>query len=224
MNESREGTKATAKGSTASTAGIGATLLRVAWLAILLGVVMEGLLRLLAAGFGGLPGVEDIAPDLLAQISWTTIVCVGLALGTAVSKARAPLMGLLGLFAAPIAFDVSRALHQGLYQALHVTHTASAGGPLFLIALVKAVEYGCLGAVLGWVGQRPWGGAMTHVAVGLAVGIVFGSVIVGLLYSASPEPPPSTALISRALNEVIFPVGCSLVLFSATVLGKRAAE
>jgi hypothetical protein len=78
-----------------------ATLLRAAWLAILLGIVMETLLLLFAAGFGIFPGVETIAADLVRQLSWSTFVCVGLAIGTAVSKARVPLMGIIGLLAAP---------------------------------------------------------------------------------------------------------------------------
>ena len=72
--------------------GFGSVLFRVAWLAILLGFAMEALLLLFAAGFGILPGFKPVAADLVRQVSWSTIVCVGLALGTAVSKARAPLM------------------------------------------------------------------------------------------------------------------------------------
>ena len=85
-----------------------ATLLRAAWLAILLGIVMEGLLLLFAAGFGIFPGLETIAADLVRQVSWSTFVCVGLAIGTAVSQARVPLMGIIGLLAAPLAFSISR--------------------------------------------------------------------------------------------------------------------
>jgi hypothetical protein len=90
-----------------------ATLLRAAWLAILLGVVMEALLLLFAAGFGIFPGLETIAADLVRQVSWSTFVCVGLAIGTAVSRAHVPLMGVIGVLAAPLAFSISRSLHQG---------------------------------------------------------------------------------------------------------------
>jgi hypothetical protein len=95
-----------------------ATLLRAAWLAILLGVLMEALLLLFAAGFGIFPGLETIAADLVRQVSWSTFVCVGLAIGTAVSRARVPLMGVIGVLAAPLAFSISRSLHQGATKAL----------------------------------------------------------------------------------------------------------
>ena len=111
MIESQQTTAPAA--STPAAGGLGATLLRAAWLAILLGFIMEALLLMFAAGFGILPGFKPIAADLVRQVSWSTFVCVGLALGTAVSQARAPLMGILGLLAAPLAFTLSRSIHQG---------------------------------------------------------------------------------------------------------------
>ena len=201
--------------------GLGSTLFRVAWLAILLGFAMEALLLLLTAGFGILPGLKPVAADLVRQVSWSTIVCVGLALGTAVSKARAPLMGILGLLAAPVAFTISRSLHQGAVKTLEIAGSGADAPPVLLLAVLKAVEYACLGLVLGWIGRRAWGGLSAHVATGLFVGLVFGGTIVALTYQMSPEPPATAALVSRGANEVLFPVGCSLVLFAATAIGKR---
>lgn len=92
--------------------------MRAAWLAILLGFAMEALLLLFAAGFGIVPGLGSTVSDLAGKVTWSTLVCAGLALGTAASKARAPLMGLLGLLAAPLAFHASRALQQGVAKTL----------------------------------------------------------------------------------------------------------
>ena len=206
--------------------GLGSTLFRVAWLAILLGFAMEILLLLFTAGFEILPGFRSVLVDLIGKVSWSALVCAGLALGTAASKVRAPFMGLLGLLAAPLAFHVSRTLQQGVAKTLEV---AAAGAPvgsytLILLALLKAVEYGCLGAAIGWIGRRPWGGAMAHLAVGLAVGILFGGAIVSFTYWTAPEPLAAADLFSRGANEILFPVGCSLVLYSATALGERAGR
>ena len=201
-----------------------ATLLRAAWLAILLGVVMEALLLLFAAGFGIFPGLETIATDLVRQVSWSTFVCVGLAIGTAVSQARVPLMGIIGVLAAPLAFSISRSLHQGTVKALEIAGAGSDTTPVLALALLKALEYGCLGAAIGWVGGRSWGGLGAHVAAGLVIGIVFGSAIVTLAYSTAPEPLATPDLVSRGVNEILFPVGCALVLFSATAVGKRVAS
>jgi hypothetical protein len=52
------------------------------------------------------------------------------------------------------------------------------------------------------------------------VGLVFGGTIVALTVGSTP-PPPATEVLSGGVNEVIFPIGCSLVLYSAGVLGKR---
>lgn len=202
---------------------LGVTLLRVAWLAILLGLVMEGLLLLLGTGFGNLLGLGSIVADLVKNVSWSVFVCVGLALGTTLSKMRLPAMGLLGLLTAPLAFEVSRVLHKGTVEALALSGSADAGGTsTVLLAVVKGVEYGCLGLLLGWLGGQAWGGAAAHVAVGLAVGAVFGGLILGLTFVPAPGSFSTADLLSRAVNELLFPVGCSLVLFSARSLGERS--
>jgi hypothetical protein len=63
-----------------------------------------------------------------------------------------------------------------------------------------------------------------HLATGLLVGLVFGGTIVGLTYQMSPEPPVTAALVSRGANEILFPVGCSLVLFAATAMGQQVGQ
>ena len=194
----------------------------VAWLRILRGWAMEGLLRRLGSGVGELLGLEPIVAGLVKNFSWSVFVCVGLALGTRLSKIRVPAMGLLGLLAAPLAFEVSRVLHKGTLEAL----AASGGGgddlaPL-LVAVIKGLEYGCLGIAVAWLGRRPWGGAVAHMAAGLVVGLVFGGLVLSLLLGTSP-PPPAAELVSRGMNEVLFPVGCALALFSAGALGERVA-
>ena len=189
-------------------------------MAILLGVAMEGLLLVLGAGLGKSLGLESIIADLVRNVSWSVFVCVGLAVGTAVAKAQVPVMGLLGLLAAPSAFEVSRVLHKGTLEALATTGGGGESLSPILVGVIKGLEYGCLGLAVGWVSQRPWGGAAAHIAVGLLVGSVFGGTIVALTMGSTP-PPSATDALSGGVNEVIFPIGCSLVLYSAGVLGKR---
>ena len=92
-----------------------------------------------------------------------------------------------------------------------------------MVAVIKGLEYGCLGLGIGWVSQRRWGGALAHLAVGLLVGLVFvGSEIA---YATGGTFQLSAAeLLSEGINEILFPVGCAMVLFSATTLGQRAAR
>ncbi len=92
-----------------------------------------------------------------------------------------------------------------------------------LYCLIKGLEYGCLGLAVGWVSQRPWGGAAAHMAVGFVVGSIFGGTIVALLAASSPEVS-AASLVPRGVTEVLFPVGCSLVHFSAEALGTSMAS
>ena len=197
--------------------------MRVAWLAILLGIAMEGILLVLSAGLGDLLGLGSIIADLAQNVSWSVLVCLGLSVGTAVRSARVPVMGLLGFLAAPAAFEISRVIHKGAIQALAISGSAGEDLSPFLLALIKGLEYGCLGLALGWVSQRPWGGAVAHMAVGFVVGAVFGGTVIALLAASGPEVS-ATILLSRGVTEVLFPVGCSLVLFSAEALGTSMAS
>ena len=60
---------------------VGVTLLRVAWLAVALGLAMEALLLLLASGFGEVLGLKALVADLVRNVTWAAFVCVGLAVG-----------------------------------------------------------------------------------------------------------------------------------------------
>src|SRR5918999_719042 len=198
------------------------TVLRVAWLSIGLGIALEILLLVLAAytdTAGASP--KPFIADLAHKVSWSFIVCVGLAFGTAAGKARSGIMGALGLISAPAAFSVARSVHKGVNQAMGVAAAAGGLSP-FLLAGLKAAEYGVLGAVLGALSRRDKGAGLgAHLGAGAAVGLTFGVAIVALLARAAAKPMGPVDLIARGINEVLFPVGCSLVLFAADVMGKR---
>lgn len=226
MKGPRQTTEETPTGTTLKGSSLGVTLLRVAWLSVLLGLGVEALLLLLAAGSGLVPELGEIVAASVQKVSWAVIVCTGIAIGTTVSSAlRTPAMGVLGFLAAPVAFHVARTLHQGTKEALEITGgIASVGESVFLLTVIKGVEYACLGAAIGWIGSRPWGGLLSHALVGLAIGVLFGGTTLALTYASAPEPPSTTALVSRGVDEIFFPVGCSIVLFSAQALGNRLAD
>ncbi len=195
-------------------------LLHVGWLAVLLGLVMEAVLVALAAGFGTLKGAHPVLADLVQKVSWSVVVCVGLAVGTTAKKARGPAMGLTGLLAAPLAFMVARSLHKGAMQALDVAGAAGPGPSLLVIGVLKGLQYGSFGLTLDWVAKKPWGGLAAHLATGLAVGVVFGGAMLALAVQAAPQTPPLPALVSRAANEFLFPIGCAFVIYVSNVMRK----
>ena len=94
MEEERRKDAPIQEDAAATSSNLGATLLRVAWLAILLGMAMEGILLVLSAGLGDLLGLGSIVADLAQNVSWSVLVCLGLSVGTAVRSARVPVMGI----------------------------------------------------------------------------------------------------------------------------------
>jgi predicted phage tail protein len=53
---------------------------------------------------------------------------------------------------------------------------------------------------------------------------VFGSLILAVTYWGASSPLSTANLISRGVNEILFPMGCSLVLFSADALGQEGGD
>jgi hypothetical protein len=56
---------------------------------------------------------------------------------------------------------------------------------------------------------------------GAAIGLTFGGAIVAVLARAAAQPMGPVDLAAKGINEVLFPIGCSLVLFAAEAMGKR---
>ena len=194
------------------------TLLRASWMSILVGIAIELALLALAAGSGSWTSWKPVVADLVQKVSWSTIVCVGLAIGTGAARSRAATMGGLGLLAAPLAFAAARSLHKGAASALSLS--GPGGAFPYGIALLKALEYACLGAALGRLSTRA-ARARAYVSVGLACALTFGTSIVVVMAAGAAKPLETSDVVARSVNELLFPVGCSLVLYAAGSLGKR---
>jgi hypothetical protein len=205
----------------------GATLrpkvLRAAWLSIALGIGIE-LLLLAAATLGGrVLHASPAVAELAQKVTWSVLVCVGIAFGTAATKARGPVMGLLGLASAPLAFNVAKAVHKGVSSALSIAAAAAPGPAPILLALLKSVEYGFLGAAVGWVGRRPWANLAAYAGAGAAIGLTLGTLTLLVMSHDDGAATPASTLLARGINEVLFPLGCSLVLYAADRVGKQVA-
>jgi len=198
------------------------TLLRSSWWAIVLGLLLEGLQLAAAAAAGGAtPGAGSILADTAQKVSWSYIVCVALACGTAATRGGPPAIGLLGLLAAPVAFGVARALHKSVAQALSAA--AAGGGPSpWLLAGVKAAEYAVFGYVVTRLIRRPELRLPAYVRTGLLIGATFGALLLAIMHAHAPDGLPVPVLVARGVNELLFPVGCACVLWSTALLARRA--
>ena len=182
-------------------------LIRVAWMAIALGVLME-VLVLLSGG-----AKNAILRDTLSKVTWSSIVCFGVAAGASAStKLKTSAMGVAGLFAAPAAFITARVVH----KAFTVAAASGAGdktGVVLLLAAMKAAEYAAFGMITGWLaGERFYRG--WHYAIaGAFTGLYFGVLIATVTTAGS-----GASRVPMIVNEVLFPVGCALVLFASRLL------
>lgn len=199
-------------------------LFTAAWLSVALGLLIEILLLLVASGFGRGTSVGAFIADLVQKVSWATLVCVGLTIGLAASRRRMELMGLLGLLAAPAAFFIAKAIHKAASQALQAAMAGSTSPTPGQFAILRAIEYALLGAVIGIISRRPWGTLRTHAATGLAFGLVFCGVVLLITVQGSQTLPSAYQLTAKGVNEVLFPLGCSLILYAANALGRRMEE
>lgn len=203
------------------TASIARTVVNVAWMSILLGVGLELILLAIAAGAGPLTKLQPFAADLVQKVTWASMVCVGLALGNSAAKLRPHLTGLMGLLSAPLGFAAAKALHKSTEKALGLAGAAASAGPSpVMLAGLKAAEYAALGLLIGWLAKKEFG-LPPYLTAGLGVGIVFGGTILGLMDWYALKPLTGPALLSRAVNEFLFPVGCSVILYAAESLSKR---
>lgn len=199
---------------------ISSRLLRVAWLAVLLGLGIEVVLVALSAGFGNLKGIRPVVADLVQKVSWSVFVCIGVAFGAALSKGRAAIGGAVGFLSGPAAFQGAKAMHKAASQALDLPASIVAPGPMFL-AILKALEYASLGAFLAWLSAREKRAISDYVFGGVATGVVFGGIFAVVLIETAPALAAGN-LIGRLVNELLHPVGCALVVFAAENIGKKS--
>ncbi len=196
-------------------------VITVAWMSIAIGLGIEILLLIAAGLTAGMPKTSAIVADLVQKVSWSFLVCVGIALGTAAARAvRHLVMGALGFLFAPVAFTAAKSLHKSVAQALGLAGGAGGASP-YLLAFLKAGEYAVLGVLLGRLSSSDRGlGA--YLGVGAAVGLVFGSTITAILTDGAAQAPTVANVLPKALNEMIFPLGCSVVIYAAEVLTRQA--
>lgn len=184
-----------------------AQLLRVAWLGVLLGLAIELLLLLVAGMAGIMPPPVVIAADTMQKLTWSTLVCAALAAAQTLGRTRASAMVTAGLLGAPVALLLARSMHKAVKAALDAEPAVQAATP-WLLAMLKGVEYALLGLLLLWLAKRARG-MRAHAAAGALLGLAF----FGLLSWLMPLDGGLQPQLMRAVNEVLHPTGCALVIY-----------
>lgn len=191
------------------------TAVQAAWLAIAAGLsVQVAVVASRALLDRAWPGAALLA-DLGQAVTWSTFVCAAIAIGTVASHSRAALTGLLGLVSAPLAWAAAKAVQKGL-QGLVGAPVDQTDGFFYLICALKGLEYGALGFALGRMVGQPWATLLAHLLLALAVGLISAVLFVGLQHSRGVrlgKVPPASKLVGLGVNEILFPLGCSLVIF-----------
>lgn len=198
------------------------TLALIALLGVGLGFVMQALIiaaRLV--GGAAFPGVSIFA-DLVQTVTWSVLVCTGVAIGVTVSKARKALAGLMGLLFAPLALAVAKAGQKAMLALIGAIEQPAALS-LATIGIVRAFEYGLLAWFLALLTEKEVIRPGPYLGIGAAIGITFGSVLFWLTYSATLAENAELGtpqILGMLVNEVGAPAGCAFVIY----LGQLASQ
>lgn len=198
-------------------------LATVAWLAILLGFAMQALVLAARTSLVGLPALTQILVDLAQGVTWSFFVCAGVGLGTTIARVRASIGGLIGAISAPLAMGLAKGGQKVMASAVGAT-TEPALFSLVTLGALRALEYGVLGWLLASLAARQETRASRYLAGGAAIGLVFGGAITAwMAWKASSAGAPFTTprLVGVSLNEILFPIGCSLVVYIALQVGTQ---
>jgi hypothetical protein len=194
---------------------------RVAWLSVALALGLELLLVVLGIAGGDTSGAAPFVVDAVQKVAWSFLLCASLAVGLVLSHAHPTVSAIAGLILAPVASLVS---HSAVEVAHALAFIGGATGPSpYLIAALRGLEYASLGLLAAWLLNRLWSGAHHFAAAGLAVGVIFGLLV--LYLGALPALPILGLLpiLRWAVNELLFPIGCALILHHVTDLPASGA-
>jgi hypothetical protein len=196
-------------------------LFAAAWMSVALGFALEGLTALGAFSLGRSTSLQVFCASVGQKVSWGALVCVGLAFAKAFKPKDTGAAAWAGILAAPLAFTLARAIHKGLAQALGLDVASTAPALLVLLTSIKALQYGVLGSSLARLDELETATLSSYLRTGAWVALLFGGATLAVTALFSPVSAAAAAWLARGINELLFPVGCALVLFVASAAGKR---
>lgn len=193
------------------------------WFAILLGLGLQILILFAKQAAGAnVPGAQLLI-DMIGGVTWSLIVCGGVAVGTVAARSVSETMGWLGLICAPLAFAAAKGVQRGTAW-INGQPLEKLGALVIETGLVKTIEYAALGYLLGRIIRTPASTVRNHAAIGLLFGLTFGWLLLALnLAHAGGTEIPAPRAIGLMLNEFVFPLGCSMVIYYVAFLSDRGS-
>jgi hypothetical protein len=195
----------------------------VAWLAIALGFAMQALILASRFAAGSHPATTQILIELAQGVTWAFFVCAGVSLGTAIAKVRASLGGLIAAISAPLAMVIAKGSQKVMVSALDAA-AKPATLSLTTLGVLRAIEYGLLGWILASLASKENPRPLHFALAGALIGAVFGGGITVLTIETAAAKGAALALpqaVATGLNEIVFPIGCSLVVYIALQVGRH---
>jgi hypothetical protein len=178
-------------------------LWRVGWLSLLVGFCLEVLLQLVNVSFGVTPNWKNFLMALAQKEVWAFLVCLSLV----VVQPQRVVMMLVGLVFAPVSWLSASAVRQFIKKPLGVAGTSSLDISTLWVALLRGVEYAVLATLLVVLLRRQ-GRRLDYMITGGLVGVIFGAFNLLVLN----QPVGMAQAVGSSLNEILFPVACSLVV------------
>jgi hypothetical protein len=193
------------------------TIVKAAWCAVLLGICVQVSVVAARLATGVTPSLVQAVSAIAGGIAWSTIVCCGLVVGSAASRHRDASTGLFGLISAPLGWAAAKGIQRAA-QSLSGAAVDALTPLVFQVAAAKAIEYALLGYMLSRLSSRSRTSVASFAMLGFGFGCIFGSIIFGLEYFATGGGLTWPKAMTIVVNELIFPVGCSTVVFIVTRL------
>lgn len=197
-------------------------LATIALLAVVLGLAIQLLIVVVRVLAGGpMPQLATVA-DVAGGVTWSFVVCTGVGIGVSVMRARAQIVGLLGLVFAPIAVAAAKG-SQRLVAAMLELAEQQALLSLGSVSLIRALQYAVLGFLVGTLAWRGEARLSRYLAAWLGVGLVLGGSAVAWqiwLANSLGTPLPPARIAVAAVNDMLFPVGCALVIYCGQLVGR----
>jgi hypothetical protein len=206
-------------------ASVAAVMSVAAWLAILLGITVQLIILIAKLGAGGKATVSQFLVDIASGVTWSALVCAGIALGTLAARQRGTIMGMLGLLSAPVAWAGAKGVQRGVQWTLGAP-LETLGPLVYQVGAVKTLEYAVLGSLLGRLIYTPRSTLRNHALIGLAVGAVFGAVMLWLNHvhvAATGGTLPAARVAAICVNELLFPAGCAIVIYFVARFADRTS-